>query len=315
MSGKKKDHYVARTYLKNFSIPNKPGLVNVIRKSNLQQLTDIHVGDICHKKDWSTNEYFAGKERIVENYLGLYEPRWTGCVNVLRNADFDFETKSNMAGYIAYLSACTPTAARIAHISAEESAQLAYDMIERRERRKVSRDLQDKIADFESKYGRLQVQVRDHFPKAVGINGLPKLHETLLTFRWVILRNETGIPFITSDNPVCRNYENERGACDLYCPITPEIAIIIESSHQRTEEHDALGLITEDGVGRFNELIVKSAEDMVIFGESKNAAELVQEFREWQVGLIIIKLPEDKRCTLITQQKAMKQLDNQRTTF
>lgn len=307
MAGEKKDHYVARTYLKNFSVVNKPGLVNVIRKSNLQRLTEIDVGDICHKKDWSTNEYFAGKERVVEDYLKTYELDWTRCVHLLRSGNFDFESKSNMAGYIAYLSACTPTAARIAHISAEESAQLAFDIIERSERRKVSKELQDKISDFESKHGKFKIRVNDHFPKAMGINGLPKLRETLLNFRWVILRNETGVPYITSDNPVCRNYENARGTCDLYCPITPEIAIIIESSREQTEEHDALGLISEDGVRLFNELMVKSAEDMVIFGDAQSVYELVEKFQDWQVGLMIVKLPEHKGSTLITQQKAMKQ--------
>lgn len=310
MAGKKKDHYVARTYLKNFSSTTTPGLVNVIRKSNLQRLNKIHVGDICHKKDWSTNEYFVGKERIVEKYLEVYEPKWTACVNLLRGRGFDFETKANMAGYIAYLGACTPTAARIAQISTEESAQLAYDVVERRERKKVSAELQEKIAEFAEKHGTPKAVVNDQLPKAMGIQGLPKMQERLLDFRWVILRNETGIPFITSDNPVCRNYENGRGTCDLYCPITPEIAVLIESSHEQQEEHDALGLISLDGVRLFNELMVKSAEDMVIFGEGDDVETLVKKYQDWQVGLMIIKLPEEKGWTLITQQKAMKQTSN-----
>lgn len=306
MAAKKKDHFVARTYLKNFSLPQKPGLVNLIRKSNLQRLNDVHVGDICHKKDWSTNEYFVGQERIVEQYLAFYEPNWPTCVDVLRSSGFDFKTKANMAGYIAYLIACTPTAARIAHISTEESAQLAYDIIERRLRQEVSPELREKIDRFEKEHGRPKMLVKDDFPKAIGIQGLLKYQKLLLSSRWVILRNETTVPYLTSDNPVCRKYENARGECDLYCPITPEIAILIETSKEEPTDHDGLALISEQGVQMFNELMVKSAEDMVIFGENEKVDALVQKFQDWQVGVMILKIPEGNGITLITQQKAMK---------
>lgn len=306
--GAKKDHYVARTYLKSFSVPNKPGLVNVLRKSNLQRLNEVHVGTICHVNNWSTNEYFAGNERLVEDYLQHYEPKWNGCVDVLRQAGFNFDTKQNMAGYIAYLRACTPTAARLAHISAEETAQLGYDIIERMERKKVSAELREQIEKDSSKYGAPQIQVNENFPKALGIKGLPKLQERLLNFRWIILRNETGIPFLTSDNPVCLNYENGRDCCDIYCPITSEIAVIIESAREQTQENDALAKISVEGVVLFNELIVKSAEDMVIFGDASNAEVLVHKFRDWQVGQLIIKIPEGSGTMLVSQQRAMKQV-------
>lgn len=56
----------------------------------------------------------------------------------------------------------------------------------------------------------------------------------------------------------------------------------------------------------FNELMVKSAEDMVIFGENEKVDALVQKFQDWQVGVMILKIPEGNGITLITQQKAMK---------
>lgn len=300
-----KDHYVAQTYLKSFSVSGKIGFVNVIRKSNLQRLDAIPVKSICYAIDWSTNEYFSENPRIVEDYLKIFEPKWADCIKKVSAEEFDKETKYLMSGYIAYLRACTPTAARLGQGRLSEIVQQPYDIIEQKElsNPKIQyRDVIEKIREC----GRTRIDVNKNYPKALGIRSLLGIQARLLEFPWIVLKNETAIPFITSDNPVSLQYWNNNPYCDFYCPITPQIAVAIHPTRSTNTEIDSLASMRPEGVEMFNQLVIKCAEENVIFNEALGVEALVKEFQDWRMELLTTKFPIERGSLIVSQERPVK---------
>ncbi|HHT9138729.1 MAG TPA: DUF4238 domain-containing protein [Candidatus Wunengus sp. YC60] len=298
-----KDHYVAQTYLRNFSIKNNTAHVNAIRKSDLKRLNNVPVRSICYKVNWSTNPYFPEKPRVVEDYLKIFEPKWFNCVKMLADEKFDAETKYFMSGYIVYLRACTPTAIRLGQVNSSEIVSRTYEIIEQKELSNPDTKHKDAINTIRS-HGGIKVNVDPNFPKAMGIRTLSGAHEKLQGFPWLIMTNETGIPYITSDNPVCLRYPQNSAFCDFYVPITPKIAIMIHPlRNPESEIIDSLTSVKPEGVNEFNRLVVKCAEDMVIFNEDFGVEELVKEFRDWRMEVLITKFPVEKGTFNIFQQR------------
>lgn len=298
-----KDHYVAQTYLRNFSIKGSKAHVNAIRKSDLKGLNNVPLRSICYKVNWSTNPYFPEKARVIEDYLKIFEPKWSNCIRMLADEEFDSETKYFMSGYIAYLRACTPTAIRLGQGWSSEIVRQTYEIIEQKELSNPNTKYKDTINEIRS-HGGVKVNVDPNYPKAMGIRALSGAQEKLQRFPWLIMTNETEIPYITSDNPVCLRYPQNSAFCDFYVPVTPKIAIMIHPIRELVSEIiDSLVSIKPEGVNEFNRLVVKCAEDMVIFNEDFGVEELVKEFRDWRMEELITKFPVEKGTFSIFQQR------------
>ena len=300
-----KDHYVAQTYLRSFSVSEKDDLVNVVRKSNLQRLDAIPVKSICYEIDWSNNEYFVGNQRVVEEFLKLFEPKWNDCVQEISKDTYDTTTKYLMSGYLAYLRACTPTAMRLGASGLSNIVQDLYEKIEEKEFANPGSKYRDVIETIR-KHGGTKVLIKEAFPKAMGINALIGIQKIFATSPWIIFKNETPVQFLTSDNPVCLQYWNANG-CDMYCPITPRLAIIIHPLRDtEPREGDSVGSLKPEGVEMLNRLMVQSAEDKVIFNEHPNIDDFVKEYQDWRVELQTLKIPVEKGKLIIQQQRPVK---------
>ena len=168
-----KDHYVARTYLRQFSLDGKEGFVNVIRKKNLERLEAIPVDSICYEKNGSDNHYFPDNPRVVEDYLKLYEPRWAKCVQKVSQGIYTDETKSLMAGYLAYLRTCTPTAMRLGSEGYADFVKYIYDKLEEKEYSNPDSKYRNVIKTIR-KYGGTKIEVDKKYPTAIGITNCNK---------------------------------------------------------------------------------------------------------------------------------------------
>jgi hypothetical protein len=297
------DHYIAQTYLRNFSIKDSEAHVNAVKKSDLKRLNNIPICSICCKVNWSTNPYFSEKPRVVEDYLKIFEPKWSNCIKMLADEKFDSETKYFMSGYIAYLRACTPTAIRLGQVMSSENVRDTYEIIEQKELSNPNSKHKDTINEIRS-HGGIKVDVNPDYPKAMGIRTLLNIQERLQGFPWLIMTNETGIPYITSDNPVCLRYPQNSAFCDFYVPVTPKIAIMIHPiRNHEPEVIDSLTSVKPEGVNEFNRLVVKCAEDVVIFNEDFGVEELIKEFRDWRIEALTTKFPLEKGILSIFQQR------------
>ena len=300
-----KDHYVARTYLKQFSLDAKEGFVNVIRKKNLERLEAIPVGSICYEKNGSDNQYFPDNPRVVEDYLKLYEPRWFECVQKVSQGTYTDETKSLMAGYLAYLRICTPTAMRLGSEGYADIVKHVYDKLEEKEYSNPDSKYRDVIETIRE-HGGTKIEVDKKYPTAIGITNLINIQSVIVRSPWIVFKNETNTPFVTSDNPVCLQY-HDTGFADFYCPITPWLAIVIHPLRVNEEAGpDHIGSFKPEGVEKMNKLVVQSAEDLVICRDLTETEELVKKFQDWRVELRKIKIPSGNGHVIIHQQKPFK---------
>jgi len=300
-----KDHYVAQTYLRAFGQADNPGLVNVVRKSNLNRQNAIPVKSICYGVDWSTTEYIPDNPRAVEDYLKLFEPKWAECIKSIQEDTYTATTKYLMAGYLAYLRACTPTAVRLGSEGLSHIMQDLYKRIEEEEFSKPDTKYHEVIETIR-KNGGTKILIKKGYPKAMGIQSLIVCQNILATSPWIVFKNETPTEFITSDNPVCLQYWNPN-RCDFYCPLTPRLAIVIHPIRDtEPRENDSIGSLKPEGVAMLNLLMVQSAEDKVIFNKYDGIEELIREYQDWRVELKKIKIPVGKGHLFIHQQKPFK---------
>jgi hypothetical protein len=300
-----KDHYVARTYLRQFSISGKDGFVNVVRKKNLEHLEAIPVGSICYEKNGSDNHYFPDNPRVVEDYLKLYEPRWAECVLKVSEGTYTNETKSLMAGYIAYLRTHTPTAMRLGTEGCADFVKHVYDKLEGEEYSKSNPKYRDVIETIR-KHSGTKIDVNKKYPVAIGITNLINIQDVIAQSPWIVFKNETSLPFLTSDNPVCLQY-HKTGFADFYCPLTLWLAIVIHPTREHEKaDPDHIGSFKPEGVEKMNQLIVQSAEDLVVCSDLAEAKRLVEQFQDWRVELQKIKIPSGNGHVIIHQQKPFK---------
>lgn len=300
-----KDHYVAQTYLKQFHIKEADVLVNAIRKKDLKHLHGVHTETICQKSHWSDSPYHENP-RVVEDYLKFIEPKWLSAVESLRQEHFDSEIKYILAGYIVYLRACTPTAIRLGQQGFGEVVKSTYGLLERRELEKQDSPYATVIKELR-KYGGPEVDTDENFVKAIGIKSLNDLALKFYKFPWLILQNETEIPFITSDNPVCLDFHSFSFVYH-YFPITPRLAVVIKPTREDLPQEKSLAdlaTVNLDGVNHYNRLVIKSAENLVVFNcEFKHWIKYaVKKYRNWRCENYCARLPSADGIITINQQR------------
>lgn len=279
-----KDHYVAQTYLRSFKIPDqKIDSVNAWQKSKQKKLPPIPIKSICYEEDWSTNPYFAENPRIVEDFLKQIEPQWPECVRQLSENTYDLDTKYLISGYLAFLRTYTPTAARLGTSHLSSMVGQMYKTLEEAEYNNPNSEHKEAIEEIRKRHAEVKPDVDPAYPKALGISNLDVIQKEYANSHWVVLENETGIPLITCDNPLCMYYRNAMH-CDYYLPITPWLAIIIQPLlGMSPRENDTEADMKYEGVKILNELVVQSAEDLVIYNQSQDVDKLVHDYHDWRV--------------------------------
>ena len=308
-----KDHYVAQTYLKHFKAKGISKRVNAIRKSDLKILEGVHVKEICQLANWSYSPYHQSNPRFAEDYLKIFEPQWNECIKTLKKDTFNLKTKNYMAGYLAFLRACTPKAVRMSEKNLQEIVGITYKFISQHELNKKS-EYADTIRKIESSGG-ITINIDQEYSKGMTFRGVVDLAEKYLGFEWSFLFNQTQTPFLTSDNPVCIERLTAKYS-KFYIPLTPNIGLIIhpdwskDNDGEERQKLDEFCNIEEDGVHILNELLVKNAEDMVIFNHSNYdwVLDLVKKYRYWRVENRATKIPTGDGYLLITQEMVVEKI-------
>lgn len=117
----REDHYVAQTYLRRFA--NEKGKLWIYDKTRLE-MRERSTKSVCWKYGGSNNPYFP-IERLIENYLQIFENRWPKAVDLfLSEGALDLElyrqAKRVISGYLAYLRFSTPAAIKAGQASLRE---------------------------------------------------------------------------------------------------------------------------------------------------------------------------------------------------
>jgi Protein of unknown function (DUF4238) len=105
------DHYVSQVHLKNFYSSSLGELMYVFRKSDLKQFP-TKAQDVCRIADHNTNP-FLQQPRAIEDFLTSVEPKYNASLEKIREDKIDRECIHCIAGFVAYVLTCSPTALRL----------------------------------------------------------------------------------------------------------------------------------------------------------------------------------------------------------
>lgn len=105
------DHFISQVHLKNFYTNDERGRLVAIRKDDLKKFYP-RSEDVCRREHGSTNKYLS-EPRAIEIFLKNIEPNYNISVEAIRQKAPGTKDVYVIAGFIAYIMACSPTGMRI----------------------------------------------------------------------------------------------------------------------------------------------------------------------------------------------------------
>jgi hypothetical protein len=270
------DHYVSQVHLRKFYSPKLGNRMYAIRKQDLKAFTP-DASSVCRIEEGNTNP-FLSEARVIEEFLKTVEPAYNSSVEKLLSDKIDGDCIYVIAGFVAYVLTCSPTAMRL------HSAPMKH-MIEETGRALDSTDNFPKApAELASKSftelldsGLIGVKVDPKYPQAVGTTSIIELINSYGNFKWEILLNTIeDIPFFTSDFPVAIEKTANILILNRIVPLTPTLAIRICPNFPSREETDfsfksfrrVIRCLTRREVMYINRLLVQCAEETVFFRDN-----------------------------------------------
>ncbi len=315
----KNDHYVAQTYLRafvddeNFLTPYyKNGHVVIGKKKSPKQ--------VCYEADGDANLYFDNP-RILDEYLRHIENPWTNNVAMLASGDIDADCKYEIGAYIVFLRSCTPTAKRLGAKAISACMQPVEDKVHAAH----SHELGDTTDEVRSKIKKpireqsIHAVVDEEYAHSIAIQNLTKMTYAYYCSHWLVLVNETGIPFITSDNPASLYYtEKNPQFANVFIPLSPTLAMLIKPDlnfnrptiddvKNYTHPGDDYAHPKKRFVKILNVLTVKSAENIVLHSKEEEWVEsLVSKYKDWRVNNKTSKFAHENETIIFNKQIASK---------
>lgn len=307
-----KDHYVAQTYLRQFS--NDEGYLTPYYKKSQKTIGNaVRPKSICCEINGDSNPYFDDT-RILDTYLPQFENSWKDNVSKVKKGELTLEVKYKISGYISFLKTCTPTYKRIMQKILAGPVKAAADMIAPQTIEKLddmSESQKETLKNVIAKEG-LQVEVDRQFSHAMGISTLIKNTNRFFCSPWLIMYNDSPTPFVTCDNPATFYFpEGQPDIGQTYLPLTPRLAILIAPDPNVRQidenyidnykhEDDRFSKIKPEKVSTFNTAITRNAERIVLHNASEEWVEtLVKDNENWILDGLVDYIPTGNGSTFV----------------
>lgn len=268
------DHYVSQVHLRKFYSQALGNRMYAIRKTDLKAFTPDSQA-VCRIMDGSTNAYLR-EDRAIEDFLKTIEPNYNAALDKLITGEIDNKCVYTIAGFVAYVIACSPTGMRIHSGPLKSAVETTAAMIEAQgslpppPAQLGGASLTELLRD-----GAVEVRIDPKYPQAIGIESILRSAATFGNFKWEILNNDSDdSPFFTSDFPAAIETTDDPRILNRIVPLAPNLALRIRPDltldrgrldfsfakfgyRRRNLEHEELV--------RLNRLIVRCAEDTVFY--------------------------------------------------
>jgi len=293
------DHYISQVHLKKFYSPVLGNRMYAIRKSDLKVFMP-RSEDVCRILDGSTNAYLR-ENRLIEEFLKTIEPNYNLALDRLMRREIDPVCIYTIAGFVAYVTACSPAAMRLASGPLRGVVETTNEMME------AEGELPPPPAALAGtglvdllRRGTVDIKIDPKYPQAIGINGILKRAALFGNFKWEILRNESrGTPFFTSDFPAAIQVTDNRWIFNRIVPLAPDLAVRIKPDpnvdRARVDWSFAnfgygVRNVDRDEAMKFNRAIVRCAENAVFYRDDHPWVEpFVSKNRHYRIEPLILK--------------------------
>ena len=297
-----RDHFISQTYLKHFV--GKDGMLYAYRKSDRASFP-CRPKDICHEWDGDLVRDFLKDEALIGGFRQIFEPAWDRALVDLVDGIDDPTVKLAIAGYWANLMVCTPAWTRVGVKTQEYDTMRtvrAHDVL-MTQAGKPDPKLKAMIAEFDA--GHYRIEAKRDAIRAMNATYLSRHAWQFYNADWIVIRNDSEIDFITSDNPVAFDdpgpWRGGEAGLPRYLTLTPRLCLYGLMDPRAPEDEPDFtrpprgsirrGLIPLHGVERVNRAVAQCAEELVISSSKDGAVDaLVAECARFQVDVEFINL-------------------------
>jgi hypothetical protein len=287
MPPKKRHHFIAQTYLRPFT--DGKGKVWTYSKDKRGQTWAADTSAVAFEKYYYSQPLLGGGQdhERLENNFSQYESRWPSIVQQIgeqKKVDGSFQT---LLDFVCIHRVRIPTTRNMVERMDAEAVRMQLLILH--DEGKLPDPPEQLGRDWEEANQNIVVTIDPHR----SIHAMPLLIEgfveVLNAMGFEILKNTSGIPFVTTDNPVCyfdptanetlmQPYTIDRRVMnvELFFPMTPEFLLWGHSMLKGALPHYR-DLSDAAFVERVNRTMVRFA-DRFIFANSKTHCPLVNRY-------------------------------------
>lgn len=270
---KKKHHYVPETYLQNFA--GERGFLHVYRKDDPDKLLPLDPSEAAFRKYYYSQPIPSGgvEHSNIEHAFGIFEKDWPSTYHTLASREPPNKVLSHLLIFSMMQLLRVPAFRDAVEQSLHRVARADY------ERFKEAGLLPPPPAGFPDLADKVEIVIDPHQSIHALIAVKDQVGPIFDSFGYVIVHNESGLKFLTSDNPVCyfltqpddnliQPYSWDQGKDrELFFPLSPTLALY-GSQHDR-ERFRRKGLkysTLRDRklAARFNRLVARFGYELLI---------------------------------------------------
>jgi hypothetical protein len=307
------DHYIPQVHLRQW---NSPELAT--KKFFGVRKRDLHVfpcssKDVCRVDEGNTNDYLADP-RAIEEFLKTVEPAYNQALAVLRTGKTNAEAVYVIAGFTAYIAACSPTAIRLQKPPLESSVDLTTELMEKNgELQPPPEVLGGKTWSELREAGAIQVTIDGKFPQAIGISSVLEFASQFGNGDWELLLNPYASvnPFMTSDFPCCLEQSPDPMIMDRVVPLAPDLAVRIHPNLQSEGEEPDLSfrshrfrkrVLRHDDVRAINTLVARCSENLIFSRDRSDWLKgFLRKHQNFRVATLIDRIPAGEGAYLLSR--------------
>lgn len=268
------DHFIPQVYLRGFYSPELGERLHALRKSDMMYFTP-GAKAVCAVVDGSSNAYIR-ENRLIEEFLKSVEPNYPKALETLKHGKISQKTIYTVAGFVAFVSSCSPTAMRIYSKPLKDSVEdYAIALDTKGAFPEPPEALSGKSLTELLNSGDLKFIVDKKYPQAFGIKQVLERTALIGNFEWEILTNPfDNNPFFTSDFPTTFEKTQDLRVIDRVVPLSPTIALRIHPDLRLKREKVDFSFsgfrcrfrkLSRTEVIHINRLIVRCAETMIFY--------------------------------------------------
>lgn len=273
MASKTKQHYVPKLYLKNFSDGKFFNIYNL--KKGL--IENVPYGNQCYKNN------FYGSDKIFEEKLSVLENNWAcSILNVINSCEsISIEDEKNLKEFCCFQQLRTEAAYYIRQNMMFDMAYKVIPLICQFHNLQISEDeIKHHAISYVKRHENPEESMKSQIKHAIQLS--PVLNNLNLT----ILKNNSNIGFITSDNPIIigNEYQPDGGlgldCIGFFClfPISPKLYVAITDSkiYYKFKNKKIINL-KENTVRKLNLWLYKNCRWNIFFKDKKSLDYLLND--------------------------------------
>lgn len=307
------DHYISQVHLRKFYRPNSDELMFATRKSDLKSFR-CNAKSVCRIEESSSNPYLQ-KNRMIEDFLQFVEPRYSRSLAKAYENRFDQESILAIAGFVAYILACSPGAMRIFSDPLRASVETTSIMLDRAgEIPAAPEALGGKSITELLRDGVIQWNIDPKFPQAFGITSVIGWVSVFGNSRWEVLHNdEAHTPFFTSDFPIAIEQSRDPRVLNRVVPLAPNLAIRICPDIRLSGEKPDLNFggfssrrrrLRHQEVIEVNRRLVRCAEDAIFYCDDEDwVVPFIAKNRHYRIEGITHRIPHGRGFLNLSSQR------------